>query len=100
MRTLLIAAVVAVAPVWIGCSHTESHTDAAEGFNLIHVSDLQKMQQSGNTAVYDANDAEFRAKNGIIPGAKLLSSYNAYDVGQELPANKGAPLVFYCANTH
>lgn len=100
MRSLMTAALIAVAPVWIGCSHTESKAESTEGFKLIHVDDLQKMQAGGNVAVFDANDAAFRSKNGVIPGAKMLSSYNAYDVGQELPANKQTPLVFYCANTH
>ena len=100
MRTLLAAAVLALASGFIGCSHTEARTESKEGFKLIHVADLQNMQANGNVAVFDANDAEFRSKNGVIPGAKMLSSYNAYDVGQELPANKGTPLVFYCANSH
>jgi hypothetical protein len=48
--------------------------------------------------VLDANDKEFREKNGVIPGAKLLSSFDRYDIQKELPANKDAPLVFYCSN--
>jgi hypothetical protein len=71
-----------------------------EKFRMIQVADLEAMQR--NTAkpvtVYDANDIEFREKNGVIPGAKLLDSFNKYDVKKELPADKSAPLVFYCSN--
>ena len=48
--------------------------------------------------VLDANDTEFREKNGVIPGARLLSSFDGYDMQKELPAATDAPLVFYCSN--
>ena len=48
--------------------------------------------------VIDANDPEFREKNGVIPGATLLSSFDRYDIQKELPASKDAPLVFYCSD--
>lgn len=48
-------------------------------------------------SVIDVNGAETRAKMGVIPGAILLSSSSKYDV-KELPADKDAGLVFYCAN--
>jgi len=71
-----------------------------ENFRLIEVSDLETMQKntSAPVTVLDANDAEFRQKNGVIPGAKLLSSSEQYDINKELPAAKDAPLVFYCSN--
>lgn len=45
----------------------------------------------------DANGVETRTKQGVIPGAVLLTSSSQYDL-KELPANKDAQLVFYCAN--
>lgn len=71
-----------------------------EKFRMIEVSDLESMQQDSKSrpTLLDANDAEFREKNGVIPGAKLLSSFNRYDLVRELPADKDAPLVFYCAD--
>ena len=54
--------------------------------------------QSRNVALFDANDSSFRNKEGIIPGAKLLSSFNHYDIQKELPADKNAPVVFYCTD--
>lgn len=77
-----------------------AHAEDAPKFKLIHVDDLVKLQQDprSRVQVFDANDAEFRAQNGIIPGAKLLSSFNKYDVARELPADKKTPLVFYCVS--
>ena len=75
---------------------------ADEGFQIIHVEDLSKLMTapSKTLAVYDANPASTREREGIIPGAHLLASSVAYDVAKELPADKSTKLVFYCANTH
>jgi hypothetical protein len=74
---------------------------ADEAFKIIHVEDLSKLMsdQPKTLAIYDANPASTREREGIIPGAHLLSS-SAYDVAKELPAAKDTKLVFYCANTH
>jgi hypothetical protein len=71
-----------------------------EKFRLIEVPELEAMQKDARApvTVLDANDVEFRQKNGVIPGAKLLSSFKDYDLKKELPANHDAPLVFYCSN--
>ena len=71
-------------------------------FKLIHVTDLASLMndKTANLHIYDANVAETRDKFGVIPGAQLLSSDDNYNVATTLPANKTAPLVFYCANTH
>jgi hypothetical protein len=76
-----------------------AHAEEAPKFKLIHVADLVRLQQaSPRLVLLDANHEEFREKNGIIPGAKLLSSFRSYDVAKELPADKTTPLVFYCAS--
>lgn len=49
---------------------------------------------------FDANSERFRKKNGVVPGATLLASSARYDVASTLPADKDAPLVFYCSNRH
>ena len=54
----------------------------------------------GNKAVvtiYDANSPEARTKEGIIPGAKMLSDVKSYPL-TELPQDKSEKLVFYCYN--
>ena len=73
--------------------------EAQQKFRLIELSELESLQKGSPPAtVLDANEVEFREKNGVIPGAKLLSSFDGYDTQKELPADKNAPLVFYCSN--
>ena len=74
--------------------------ESREKFRMIEVSDLESMQKDPTSppTLLDANDPEFREKNGVIPGAKLLSSSDGYDPSRELPADKKAPLVFYCSS--
>ena len=71
-----------------------------EGFKLIHVADLAQMlkDQSQPVHVLDANNEEFRAKEGVIPGATLLPESHDYNVAKALPQDKASTLVFYCAN--
>jgi rhodanese-related sulfurtransferase len=54
---------------------------------------------SGHPTILDANGDKTRTEDGIIPGAKLLTSSSEYDIARELPAAKDSDLVFYCANT-
>jgi hypothetical protein len=73
-----------------------------EEFKLIHVEDLAGLMADREIklAIFDANGPELRAKEGIIPGAKLLPSFRKYDVAKELPQDKATKLVFYCADVH
>ena len=77
-----------------------AHED--EGFKLIHVADLVALRSAPDhtVAVADANGTDFRTREGVIPGAILLSSFRSYDVAKELPAPKDTALVFYCADPH
>jgi len=74
--------------------------ESKEKFRLIEVPELETLQKDSKApaTVLDANDGEFREKNGVIPGARLLSSFDKYDLQKELPADRDAPLVFYCSN--
>ena len=93
MRTVLVAALVALAA---------SIATASEPFSTMHVDDLAALvaKQPSAVFIYDANPPSMRERAGVIPGARLLSSFNNFDVTQELPAAKDAKLVFYCANPH
>jgi hypothetical protein len=72
------------------------------GFKIISVADLQKLlaNPSSHVHVYDANPEGVRESEGMIPGARPLTSSDNYDVAEELPSNKNAKLVFYCHNLH
>lgn len=51
----------------------------------------------GDCRAVDANDLQLRKDVGVIPGAVLLTDFEAFSL-KELPDDKAAPLVFYCAN--
>jgi hypothetical protein len=72
-----------------------------DNFKLLHVADLAALRADPNShvVILDANIEPTRDKYGVIPGARLLTSYDDYDVATELPPAKNAKLVFYCANT-
>ncbi len=73
-----------------------------DNFKLIHVTDLAALRADpdSHVLILDANVAHERQVYGVIPGARLLPSPEHYDVAAELPSDKSARLVFYCANTH
>jgi hypothetical protein len=75
-------------------------SEAQEGFAIVNPPDVAKLRAAGSVTLLDANDAGFRAREGVIPGAVLLSNYKSYDVEKELPPAHDAKLVFYCANAH
>ncbi len=76
--------------------------EGPDNFQIIHVADLAKLMAdpASKVQIFDANHPSTRENFGIIPGAHLLSSSSNYDVAKELPADKNAKLVFYCADTH
>jgi hypothetical protein len=96
MRWLFMTWLLASGGSVAGCNESAKE----EGFRIIHVDDLAAMLSAGPGKVYvfDANHDEFRHKEGVIAQATLLSSAHDYDVKKVLPADKGAPLVFYCSN--
>src|SRR5581483_11237320 len=91
-----------VAALFAGLFATAAYAakDSKEPFKLIGVSDLEKaLASKAPPVVFDANNKATRKDEGVIPGAKLLSSSGKYSVAKELPTDKKTPLVFYCANT-
>ena len=92
---VLCAAVASLMP-----SGAVAGTNEHAKFGLIQVADLKKLMAdtTHKVAIFDANGESTRKKDGIIPGAVLLSSFNHYDIAKELPADKNTTLVFYCAN--
>lgn len=86
---------------WSKLSSLLGGTHEDDKFRLINVADLAALEADPNShvVVLDANVERVRDKYGMIPGARLLTSYDSYDVAAELPPAKNAKLVFYCANT-
>jgi hypothetical protein len=71
-------------------------------FAIIRVDRLASLMADSNSHVniYDANGWGLRSRAGVIPGAHLLTSEDKYDVATELPSDKSAKLIFYCADLH
>lgn len=72
---------------------------AKTAYRTATVDEVAHMRAEKTVDVVDVNTASTREKYGVIPAARLLSSSSRYDPTAELPAEKDARLVFYCANT-
>ncbi len=104
--SVIVGAIVfcAAAPVFafdIG-SLLNNKPKEPDKFAIIRVNQLASLMADTNSHVniYDANGWGLRSTAGVIPGAHLLSSDDKYNVATELPPNKSAKLVFYCADLH
>jgi len=73
-----------------GCSHDGK-------FKSLGVDEVAQLQASTPVTFIDANTADFRKENGVIPGAVLLDSSSKYELSV-LPQDKAGALVFYCSN--
>jgi rhodanese-related sulfurtransferase len=84
------------------CKHDKTAAAAKPevkpAWKTLSVAEVSSLAAKQQAALFDANTPEFREKNGIIPGARLLASSSSYDL-KALPAQKNAKLVFYCAST-
>ena len=94
MKQLLAAALC------LCISFASNVSASAPQFKIIRVPELKTLMAEAKFPVhiFDANGGKTRSKDGIILGAKLLSSSGSYDVAKELPEDLKATLVFYCYN--
>jgi hypothetical protein len=51
-----------------------------------------------SAVVLDANTDEFRAQNGVVPGAVMLRNYLDWDPPEVLGTDKTRQIVFYCTS--
>jgi rhodanese-related sulfurtransferase len=99
MKHVIRIALLLLPLIVIGCSkQNQTQTAANSQTGEVSVDELATMIEQQQVTVLDANNANTRQKYGVIPGSTLLSSYDSYEIS-ELPAEKEANLVFYCANT-
>lgn len=92
---LWIAALFALACP--ACVRANDKGESKDGFGRLTADEVEKMLGRPDVFVYDNNPPEVY-KQGHVPGAKWLK-YN--DVKpSDLPADKDATLIFYCANEH
>jgi rhodanese-related sulfurtransferase len=91
------AAAVAVTFVPLASYACEGHEKSAS-VKMVSLDEAAKLQKDAQASFLDANSPDVRAKWGVIPGATLLTNFAQYQTA-ELPKDKDAKLVFYCANT-
>ena len=114
MRPLLLATLLGGALAATGCSKGEPEGAGAgapagaggpagagtrAAIPTLTVDELDARLARGECRAVDANGDATRKHHGVIPGAVLLSDYEAF-LPSELPADKTKGLVFYCANEH
>lgn len=101
MKRIVLSLVVAlslVPAVALACDgHGDSHQASSAKPGTATVAELASWTKEKKATPIDANGDNTRSKQGVIPGAVLLTSSSQYEL-KELPADKSGKLVFYCAN--
>jgi hypothetical protein len=70
---------------------------ADEAFGQLTVQEVAAKQKEKNVFIFD-NNQEARFKKSHVPSARWLNPFNLQ--ASDLPADKSATLIFYCANEH
>ena len=98
MRTTLFACVLAVSAV-TGCSKGEDSkkSEQKEQFATMTMDEVEAAITSGQATAVDCNGDRTRKKDGILPGAIMVTDEEEYGAS-ELPADKSRKLIFYCAD--
>jgi len=98
MRKIFLAAALLAAPACTKADKTDKAA-ATDTLPTVTVDAADKAIATGQAQAVDANGEATRKRMGVVPGAVLLTDSESFAIS-ELPADKGKPLVFYCANTH
>lgn len=105
-RSVVLALAVAVLVVAPACDKrpaaapvpTEAQLEAASvKVGAVTVDEVDRLLAGGACRAVDANGRGVRQREGVVPGAIILSHYKKY-APSELPADKATKLVFYCTN--
>lgn len=100
MKRALLLSVVAVAVALPSAAFAcEGMKQASTAPRAATVAEVAAWKAKNAITPVDANGRTTREKEGVVPGAILLTSSSQYDVTKELPADHASKLVFYCANT-
>jgi rhodanese-related sulfurtransferase len=95
MREQTWLTAVTIVPILLSaCASAEGKK---EGFGRLSVAEVAAKRTDKNFYVYDNNHKSV-FDDGHVPGAKWLDSSAV--TAADLPADKDATLVFYCANEH
>jgi rhodanese-related sulfurtransferase len=97
---ILLAAVLLFAACDKADSTKESSAEieaAEKKVGSVTPDELASLLETKKAQPIDANNDATRSREGVVPGATLLSNYREYDLSV-LPSDKAMKLVFYCAN--
>jgi len=101
MRNFLLAAALSITAV-AGCSKPDktvsAPADKAEDkLPSMTIDEVENALATNQAKAVDCNGEATRKKMGIVPSAILVTDDESY-AASELPADKTAKLVFYCAD--
>jgi hypothetical protein len=99
MRNALLAMALALA-AFSGCSKSDPSAAPAakpEKLTEMTIDEVDQAISSGQAKAVDCNMDTMRKKLGVLPGAITVSEDDSY-AASELPADKTAKLIFYCAD--
>ncbi|HEY1548315.1 MAG TPA: hypothetical protein VGG28_10860 [Kofleriaceae bacterium] len=100
MRNAFFAAALALA-AFAGCSKSDPSAapaaHAKESLPEMSIDEVDKAITSGQAKAVDCNMDTMRHKLGVLPGAIVVTEDDTY-AASELPADKTAKLIFYCAD--
>jgi hypothetical protein len=94
-RARLWVAVVTVV-IGAGC-RAKATAEATEAIGELTVAQVDEKRPQPNVFLFDNNPREVWA-SGHLPGARWLDPSKI--TGADLPPDKSATLIFYCANEH
>ncbi len=100
MRKLLLAFALSTIALAPACKKNDAAADkAADEAKIpsLTVDEVDQQVTAKQLQAVDVNGDATRKKMGVVPGAILLSDDESFKES-ELPADKTAKLVFYCAN--
>jgi hypothetical protein len=101
MRNYLFLIAMGAAVAAPACSKTDSQAEAkpaaSEEVPSLTMDEVEKGIADKTLQAADCNHPKLRKGKGVVPGAILISAPDSF-AATELPADKTAKLVFYCAD--
>lgn len=94
----MLATALALA-AFTGCAKDKTDASATKAAELptMSLDDVERGLAAKELVAVDCNGDRTRKKQGVLPGAILISDEEAF-AASELPADKTTKLVFYCAD--
>jgi rhodanese-related sulfurtransferase len=93
LKAVVILATLSTGTYALACPDSDS--EQASAVSKVTVADAAKLHKANKIIMVDANSPKTRSKLGVVPGARLLTSYDKFSAS-ELKATKKDTLVFYC----